>query len=83
MESKTATFHEITFPVPGMSCGSCVRHIKAALEGNTGVQAVEVNLAAGEVTVSYNPRSTEPAAIAEAIRKSGYRPAIPQAESRQ
>ena len=80
MEPKTATFSEITFPVQGMSCGSCVRHIKAGLEGNEGVKTVDVNLAAGEVTISYNPQTTEPGAIADAIRKSGYRPGIPRAE---
>jgi Cu+-exporting ATPase len=80
MESKTATFNEITFPVQGMSCGSCVRHIKAALADNTGVKTVEVNLAAGEVTVSYNPQTTEPVAIAEAIRNSGYKPGVARAE---
>jgi copper chaperone CopZ len=80
MESKTAIFNEITFPVQGMSCGSCVRHINAALAGNTGVKTVEVNLAAGEVTVSYNPQTTEPVAIAEAIRKSGYKPGVARAE---
>jgi Cu+-exporting ATPase len=80
MESKTATLNEVTFPVQGMSCGSCVRHIKAGLEGNTGVKAVEVNLAAGEVMVSYNPQATEPVAIADAIRKSGYKPGIPRVE---
>jgi copper chaperone CopZ len=80
MESKTATFNEVTFPVQGMSCGSCVRHIKAGLEGNTGVKAVEVDLAAGEVAVSYNPLTTEPGAIADAIRKSGYKPGVPRVE---
>ncbi len=80
MESKTATFHEITFPVDGMSCGSCVRHIRAALEGFPGVKTVEVNLAAGEVSVSFNPQTAAPAAIAEAIRKSGYKPGVPRAE---
>ena len=80
MESKTATFNEITFPVQSMSCGSCIRRIKAALEGNTGVKSVEVNLAAGEVTVSYNPQTTAPVVIAEAIRKSGYKPGVPRAE---
>ncbi len=80
MESKTATFNEITFPVQGMSCGSCVRHIEAALKRDTGVKTVEVNLAAGEVTVSYNSQSTAPVLIAEAIRKSGYRPGDPRAE---
>jgi copper chaperone CopZ len=80
MESKTATFNEVTFPVQGMSCGSCVRHIKAGLEGNTGVKSVEVDLAAGEVAVSYNPLTTEPGAIADAIRKSGYKPGVPRVE---
>jgi copper chaperone CopZ len=80
MEFKTATFHKMTFPVQGMSCGSCVRHIRAALEGSTGVKTVEVNLAAGEVTVTYNPQTTEPIAIAEAIRKSGYKPGVARAE---
>jgi copper chaperone len=80
MESKTATSRAITFPVQGMSCGSCVRQINAALEGDTGVETVEVNLAAGEVTVSYNPQTTAPVFIAEAIRKSGYKPGVPRAE---
>lgn len=83
MESKTATFSHITFPVQGMFCGSCVRHIKAALEGDTGVKKVEVNLAAGEVTVSYNPQTAGPAAIAERLRQSGYRPGSPRVEERQ
>jgi copper chaperone CopZ len=50
------------------------------LEGNTGVKAVEVNLAAGEVTVSYSLQTTEPVAIADAIRKSGYKPGTPRPE---
>jgi copper chaperone CopZ len=80
MQSQTETFNEITFPVQGMSCGSCVRQIKAALEDNSGVKTVEVNLAAGEVTVSYNSQTTSPVVVAEAIRKSGYKPGAPRAE---
>jgi copper chaperone CopZ len=78
MESKTGAFNEVTFPVQGMSCGSCARHIQAALDGNTGVKTVDVNLAARDVTVTYNPQTTEPAAIAEAIRNSGYKPGSPR-----
>lgn len=82
MATKTPTFPEITFPVQGMSCGSCVRHIKAALEGKPGVKSVDVNLAAGEVAVCYNPKTTDLVAIAEAIRKSGYTPGTPRTEER-
>ena len=80
MESRTATFKEISFPVQGMSCGSCVRQIKTALEDNSGVKTVEVNLVAGEVAVSYDPQTTSPVVIAEAIRQSGYKPGAPRAE---
>lgn len=80
METKKAVFPAITIPVAGMSCGSCVRRIQTALAGDAGVKAVEVDLAAGEVTVAYNPQSTAPAAISEAIRKSGYKPGIPRGE---
>ncbi|MCL4794013.1 MAG: heavy-metal-associated domain-containing protein [Bryobacteraceae bacterium] len=61
-------------------CGSCVRQIKAALEVHSGVKTVEVNLAAGEVTVSFDPQTTSPVVIAEAIRESGYKPGAPRAE---
>lgn len=80
MESQTATFQEVTFRVQGMSCGSCVRHIKTALESDSGVKAVDVSLAAGEVTVLYNPQTTQPAAIARTIQKCGYTPGAPNAE---
>ena len=79
MESRTATFKELSFPVQGMSCGSCVRQIKTALEDNSGVKTVEVNLAAGEKRYR-NPQTTSPVVIAEAIRKSGYKPGAPRAE---
>ncbi len=80
METKTVTFSEVTFPVRGMSCGSCVRHLHAALENKPGIKTVEVNLAAGEVTISFNPQTTAPNAIAAWIRESGYQPGIPREE---
>ncbi|MBX9599682.1 MAG: heavy-metal-associated domain-containing protein [Bryobacteraceae bacterium] len=83
MQAKTETPNEITFPVAGMSCGSCARRIQTGLEAATGVHGVAVNLTAGEVTVSYDPRTTEPRALVEVIRKSGYKPGIPQAASLQ
>ncbi len=82
MEPKTATFNEISFPVQGMSCGSCVRHIQAPLEAAPASSrwSVEVNLVVGEVTISYNPQTTEPGAIAQTIQYRGYRPGIPRTE---
>ena len=78
--ASTATFNSATFPVQGMSCGSCIRHIKAALALDAGIKAVEVDLAAKAVTVSYDPRITRVDAIGDAIRQSGYTPGPPKTE---
>lgn len=45
----------IELNVQGMSCGSCVKHIKEALTPLAGVEAVEVDLPAGRVRVSGTP----------------------------
>jgi copper chaperone len=45
----------IELNVQDMSCGSCVKHIKAALTPLAGVEAVEVDLDAGRVRVSGTP----------------------------
>ena len=77
MQTNTAAFKNVTIPVAGMSCGSCVRHIRTALDQQPGVKTAEVNLAAGEVTVCFNPELTKVEAIVEAIRKGGYQAAVP------
>jgi copper chaperone CopZ len=76
MQSNRAAFKAVTIPVAGMSCGSCVRHIRTALDQHPGVKNAEVNLAAGEVTVCFDPEATKAAAIVEAIRESGYQAAL-------
>jgi copper chaperone CopZ len=77
MQAKTTAISNVTIPVAGMSCGSCVRHIKGALGQKPGVKAVDVNLAGGKVTVSYSPASTDVEGIVQAIGKSGYRVGTP------
>jgi Cu+-exporting ATPase len=78
MQTNTAAFKNVTIPVAGMSCGSCVRHIRAALDQPPGVKNAEIDLAAGEVTVRFNPELTNVEALVEAIRKSGYQAALPE-----
>lgn len=45
----------IELKAQGISCGSCVKHIKAALTPIVGVEAVEVDLDAGRVRVAGTP----------------------------
>ena len=46
-----STTHEVTFPVTGMTCASCVRRIEKALGRVEGVQHANVNLATEKATV--------------------------------
>lgn len=61
---------EITYTVPGMSCGHCERAVGAALARVAGVESVGVDLATKEVVV--RGEGLEDAALRAAIEKAGY-----------
>jgi Cu+-exporting ATPase len=60
-----------TFDVEGMSCASCVQHVKKAAESIPGVQACDVNLAGGSAVVRFEGAG-DAEKVAEAISRSGY-----------
>lgn len=60
----------ISIGVAGMSCGGCVARLSAALKQVPGVRLDAV--AVGSATVSYEPSTTSPAAIAAAVQAAGY-----------
>ncbi len=63
---------EITFPVTGMTCASCVRRIEKALARVDGVEEASVNLATEKATVAYDPAVASPAQLKAAVEKAGY-----------
>lgn len=63
---------EISLEVMGMSCGSCVSHVNAALSELEGVSKVEVRLREGRVVVHYSPELVGEGALIEALREAGY-----------
>ncbi|RMI03504.1 MAG: heavy metal translocating P-type ATPase [Calditrichaeota bacterium] len=63
---------QITFPVEGMSCASCVAHVEKALKGVEGVQFVQVNLATEQASVKLAGGGENVAPLVEAVRRSGY-----------
>ncbi len=63
---------EVSFPVTGMTCASCVNRVEKAIGKVAGVENVAVNLATERATVSYDPGETTLAAIAEAVERAGY-----------
>lgn len=55
--------------VEGMSCGSCVKHINAALQPLAGVGEVTVDLASGRVKVTGVAESD---VLLSALKEAGY-----------
>lgn len=55
--------------VEGMSCGSCVKHINAALQPLAGVGEVTVDLASGRVKVTGDAQSD---VLLSALMEAGY-----------
>jgi copper chaperone CopZ len=53
--------------------------VTRALEAVEGVKAAEVLLAEKRAVVSYDPAVVRPAALAAAIRETGYEPGDPAA----
>jgi P-type Cu+ transporter len=72
LETGPATSTEVTFPVTGMTCASCVRRIEKALGRVEGVQQANVNLATEKATVTYDPKLVAPEALKAAVEKAGY-----------
>src|SRR5215203_2928538 len=63
---------QITIPVTGMTCASCVRRVERALSKKEGVAEASVNFAAEKASLTYDPAVTCPDELVGAIRDAGY-----------
>src|SRR5215211_7532144 len=72
LTSPTQTTVDVTFPVTGMTCASCVNRVEKAIGKVPGVERAAVNLATERATVSYDPGQTTVADIAAAVERAGY-----------
>jgi P-type Cu+ transporter len=70
--SPASTPVDVTFPVSGMTCASCVNRVEKAIGKVAGVERAAVNLATERATVSYDPRQTTLVDIAAAVERAGY-----------
>ena len=69
---------QVTIPVSGMTCAACQSFVQRTLEEQPGVQSATVNLMLHNATVRYQPESTAPIALVEAIRSTGYGADLPR-----
>ena len=73
MANKTVT-------VPGISCGHCVATIEREVRELTGVSSVKAEQDSREVTISWDPDTTDWVVIEELMKEINYAPADPLAE---
>ncbi|MCC7450670.1 MAG: copper ion binding protein, partial [Anaerolineae bacterium] len=70
MSSQAAT--ELSLPISGMTCASCVSHVEKALKELPGVSGVVVNLATNKANVVYDPQQVGLTKFQQAVTDVGY-----------
>src|SRR5512134_1333015 len=68
----TKNLLDLTLPISGMSCASCVSHVEGALKELPGVANVVVNLATNKATLKYDPQSVTLEDMRRAVDNVGY-----------
>lgn len=63
---------QISLPIVGMTCASCVANIEGALNNLSGVEKALVNLGAAKANIEYNPERVSPAQMFAAVVDVGY-----------
>ncbi len=69
---ETAAKAEITMPVAGMHCASCVTKVEKSIRDLDGVAEVSVNLATEKVFVKYDSTKNGPGRFVDAVKSVGY-----------
>ncbi len=63
----------VTLPITGMTCANCAANIERGVKKLAGVTDANVNFAAENVTVSFNPQQLQLRDVVEKIHNAGYR----------
>lgn len=63
---------QVTFNVPSISCGHCVRTIRVALGEVAGVQQVNVDIATKQVDVVYDATVVGEVQMKDSLAEVGY-----------
>lgn len=63
---------QVSLPIVGMTCASCVMHVEGGLKQVPGVEQATVNLANERATVQYDPDTAGVDKMVAAVRDVGY-----------
>jgi len=59
------------FPVEGLDCASCGADLRTNLRQLPGIQAVNVNIPASEIAVTFDPTRVDPPTIKAKLQTLG------------
>jgi len=62
----------ITLPVGGMTCANCAMNIERGLKKLVGVHSINVNFAAEQAVVVFDPKHLHAKDVVDKIKNSGY-----------
>ena len=72
------TKRRVELPVVGMTCARCAVTVERTLTKKvSGVISAGVNFGTETATIEFDPATTNPQAMAEAVRKAGYELVLP------
>ncbi|HEX3868732.1 MAG TPA: cation transporter, partial [Gemmatimonadaceae bacterium] len=81
MEPEHTTVNPVVdIPITGMTCAACQARVQRALSRAPGVEQASVNLLTRTATVAFDPATTSPQAIVDAVRATGYGAELPKAQ---
>jgi Cu+-exporting ATPase len=63
---------QVTMPIQGMTCASCVNHVAQGLKKVPGVAEVQVNLATENATVTFDDGPVPLTTLVQAVQGTGY-----------
>jgi Cu+-exporting ATPase len=72
VKKELKTVKQITLPVQGMTCASCVAHVEKALKGVDGVEDAKVNLATEKASVWFGTDAVTIGDLVTAVQETGY-----------
>ena len=64
----------VELEVQGMTCAACVGRVERGLNKLEGVESATVNLATERATVQFDADKTNPLALLERVKETGYEP---------
>lgn len=74
VKESDESIREISLPIAGMTCASCVRAVERAIGKLDGIREVSVNLATEKARIAYYPSKIRLSQIRDAISRAGYEP---------